>query len=418
MKIHHLNQSDISGGAARAAYRIHRSLIENGVESKMLVDTKLSDDSTVIQGNRSLLYKAKSIFRHKIAQQFRKRLQTGNAILHSPAIVPSGRVKELNSLDTDMLHLHWVGSEMLSISDIGRLKKSLVWTLHDMWAFCGAEHYTDDFRWREGYSKDNRPGYESGFDLNRYTWLRKKKQWQRSIHIVTPSQWLANCVRQSKLMGDWPVTVIPNPIDIEKWQQIGKTQARHLLQLKKDIPLLIFGAIGGSSDPRKGFDLLQTALQYLKDKLPDLELLIFGQTKPHNPPNLGFRTHYLGHLHDDLSLRIAYSATDAMIIPSRQDNLPNTGVEALACGTPVVAFDACGLPDIVQHKETGYLAQAFDSQDLANGIEWVLSDKERYGLLCDQARKYAEQRFNQKTVVNQYRAVYEEVLAQPNLRPT
>lgn len=411
MRIHHLNHSDIIGGAARAAYRIHRALIENGLESKMLVDIKASDDWSVQQKVRRLFTKFEEMIRQKTAQKIRSQLYTNNPIIHSPAILSSGRVKELNKLNTDILHLHWVGNEMLSVSDIGKLQKPLVWTLHDMWAFCGAEHYSDDFRWRDGYTKNNRSIYESGFDLNRYTWQRKKKYWKRPIHIVAPSRWLANYAKSSTLMKSWPVSVIPNPINLEKWKPFEKLKARELLNLPPKTLIIIFGAIGGSNDPRKGFDLLVGALQSLQGKLPDLQLLIFGQSKPQNPPNLGFRTHYLGHLHDDLSLRIAYSAADLMVIPSRMDNLPNTGVEALACGTPIVAFDSCGLPDIVQHKETGYLAQAFDAEDLANGINWILSEKGRYSALCDQARKYAERRFNPSIVAKQYKAVYTEALS-------
>lgn len=406
MKIIQLNYSDINGGAARASFRIHHALRLRGVNSRMLVDSATSGDWTV-QGPATRLDKGLAKIRPTLgSSMFKAVFQTQNRIVHSPAILPSGRVEALNNSDADVLHLHWVQGEMLSIEEIGRLRKPVVWTLHDMWAFCGAEHYTEEFRWRDGYYKNNRPGYENGFDLNRWTWQRKRKHWQRSMHIVTPSNWLAQCVRESALMRDWPVSVIPNPIDTGRWEPLEQSLARELLYLPKFVPLLLFGAMGGGTDPRKGFELLQTALKHLRGEIPELQLMVFGQLRPKDPPELGFPIHYTGHLHDELSLRALYSAADVFVLPSRQDNLPNTGVESLACGTPVVAFNTCGLPDIVTHKETGYLAKAFDAEDLARGIVWVLENASMVKLR-EKARAEAVNRFSYSTVSGHYKTVYE-----------
>ena len=231
------------------------------------------------------------------------------------------------------------------------------------------------------------------------------------MQIVTPSQWLANCVRESALMRDWPVTVVPYALDTDVWRPIDKRQARELFGLQLDAPILLFGAIGGSRDPRKGFDLLQRALQHLNGEITALHLVVFGQSAPKEPPDFGFPVHYTGHLHDDFSLRVLYSAADALIIPSRQDNLPNTGVESLACGTPVIAFDTCGLPDIVQHQQTGYLARAFDTEELARGIQWVLADRTRHAVLSANARRDAVARFSYPVVAEQYLRVYQAALS-------
>jgi hypothetical protein len=196
MKVLHLNYSDINGGAARAAYRIHQALCASANESSMWVAIVADGDSTV-EGPKSKWGSEVSRLRPQFGSLLSKTLRTQNPIIHSPAILPSNWVKPTNASNADVVHLHWVQGEMLSIADISRIKKPIVWTLHDMWAFCGAEHIAWDDRWREGYRRDNRPAHESGFDLNRWTWQRKRKHWQRPMHIVTPSTWLGKCVRDT-----------------------------------------------------------------------------------------------------------------------------------------------------------------------------------------------------------------------------
>lgn len=409
MYIFNLNYTDNVGGASRAAFRIHQALLFVGDESLLGVDCKVSDDWKVLS-SRNKFEKILPRFRQAVGTICSRVLKTDNQILHSPSILPSNWPSRLNKYQPDIIHLHWICCEMLSIPEIGRLPGPVVWTLHDMWAFCGAEHYTEDFRWRKGYVRANRPAYESGLDLNRWVWERKRKYWKRPFQIVTPSHWLGQCAQESALMKGWPVVVIPNALNTDVWAPVDQSLARRLLALPLDAPLVLFGAMGGAQSSIKGFDLLRSALWHLKDLRRDLHLVIFGQGAPKNPDELGFPVHYLGHLHDDLSLRIVYSAADVMVIPSRQDNLPNTGVESLSCGTPVVAFDTCGLPDIVSHQVTGYLARPFDTEDLAQGIQWVLENHVRRQALSDAARAFAVERFSYPVVAGQYQELYAKLL--------
>ena len=409
MRVIHLSTADSNGGAARAAYRIHKALQGTGIQSEMVVNEASSGDWSV-KGPAGKLGKASSRLRRYLASPFKALLHTENPVLHTPALVPSGWPGKLNATDADVVHLHGVHDEMISIADIGRIVKPVVWTLHDMWGFCGAEHYSEDDRWCEGYWPGNRPPHESGFDLNRWTWLRKRRHWRRPLSIVTPSRWLADCASSSMLMRDWPVTVVPNCLDTERWQPLPQFLARQLLGLPEEGPLLLFGAIGGSQDPRKGFDLLLEALAQLRDRQPGLQLVVFGELAPSEPPDLGFPVHYAGHLHDNLSLRALYSAADVFVLPSRQDNLPNTALEAQSCGTPVVAFRTGGLPDIVEHLRTGYLAQPNDPCDLAAGIAWVLDDRLRLQTLGEAARSRAEQLWNPARVASLYLEVYRAAL--------
>lgn len=407
MNVVHVSQSDSIGGANRAAYRIHRALEDHGIGSTMLVANARRGDRSVV-GPATAPGRVWAKARRLLGLPLRSLLRTANPSLHSPACIPSRWSRRLDASACDVVHLHWINGEMMSIADIGRLHKPVVWKLCDMWAFCGAEHYTDDFRWRDGYTRSNRPPHESGFDLNRWTWRRKRRHWRRPFSLVAPSRWLADCARTSLLLRGWPVTVIPNPIDTDTWSPAEKPLARRALELAPDVPLLVFGALGGGADPRKGFDLLAAAVRGLQGRVENLQVVVFGESEPREVPDIGRPIRYTGHLHDDERLRLLYSAADVVAVPSRLEAFGQTASEAHACGTPVVAFDNTGLADIVDHRKTGYLARAFDVEDLADGIAWVLAARGQG--LGAAARRRACHLWDARVVARQYAEVYREAI--------
>ena len=415
MIITHINYSDLKGGAARAAYRLHLSLLSIGLKSEMRVIEKISSDSSIKGGEP---VSSKTIFRRlqrRIANWLFNKFKTDNSVFHSSGWPSSGLGSELNSTKTDVIHLHWLGKNTISIEEIGRLERPTVWTLHDMWAFCGAEHYTqvnNESRFLEGYNLKNTPSKEQNYDLNRKVWLRKKKAWRKPIHIVCPSNWMAQCAKTSFLFRDWPIYVIPNPINTNIWRPIPKNIARAALCLPSDAKIVLLGSDSGLNDERKGTRLAFDALEILSSRKeePDI-LLVIGQAEVSKElKRIKIISKFLGHLSDDISLILAYSASDVVLIPSRQDNLPNMAVEAFACGTPVVAFDVGGLKDIITHKKTGWLAQPFDTEDFAIGINWLLKDPLRLTSLFENCRKEAEERFDSKVVANQYLDIYNSVI--------
>lgn len=415
MKIIHICKSDTQGGAARAAFRIHQASLKLGIDSEMWVDDVQSGQERIIgpEGNSRLL-------RNKLnslsSEVLRRLLTTDNQVLHSPELFSSAWVKRINNSDADIVHLHWVQGGMLSVRDIPKINKPIVWTIHDMWPFCGAEHYSKDRRWVDGYTKFNRPQGESGIDLNRWTWKRKLKKWTKPIQIVSPSKWIDTCVKESALMNTWPSTVVPNPIDTEKWKPISKEISRNILGLPQDATLVLFGAVGGQSDERKGFDLLNEALHHLENNLTakklNIELVVLGQSAPMPEDNIQLKSHYFGHLHDDISIRILLNAADVVVVPSRQDNLPNICLEALGCGTPLVAFDIGGFKDIIDHNSNGYLAHPFDTKDLAEGILCIsnaAADKQEKISIA--SRKSATDRYSYKLIAQKYIEIYLSVLS-------
>lgn len=410
MKVSILSHSDIAGGGGtRAAFRLHRALLSGGVQSRMRVAEKVSDLHTVEGSDNGKIGRLRALARPSLGGNLMFLQHSPDANLHSMALLPSGLAGELNRSEADVLNLHWINKEFMSIGDIARLRKPLVWTLHDMWAFSGAEHQGPDdesARWRAGYRADNRPVGHRGLDLDRWVWKRKRRAWRRPMHIVAPSRWLAECARKSVLMRDWPVAVIPNLLDTRQFQPWPKQQARALLGLPATATLVLFGAFGGIGNPNKGWDLLKPALESLAAQKFAAETVIFGQSEPADPPGAGLPLRWMGRLNDDVTLALLYSAADVMAVPSRQESFGQTASEAQACGCPVVAFGCSGLTDVVVHGETGYLAKPYDIEDLANGIRWVLQDAERQLRLSAAARHRALQLWSPEVVVSQYLEVY------------
>jgi glycosyltransferase involved in cell wall biosynthesis len=362
-------------------------------------------------------------------------------------LFPSRLVQQLNASDADVIHLHWINAEMVSIAHLAKIKKPVVWTLHDMWAFCGAEHYTESRRYIDGYSivesgkldagseekfPDNQQrttsNCRSKIDINRRTFLRKQKHWKNwRPHLVTPSRWLAGCARESLLFKDRSVQVVPNCLDLDLFTPADQEGCRKRFGLPLDKKLVLFGA-ASPSDLRKGRDLLADALGSLT---MDVELVVFGAAD--GVPFGGMKTYWTGRIDSEQKMTALYNAADLMCVPSRQDNLPNTAVEACACGVPVVAFDIGGLSDIVEHMQTGYLAKPFDTADFARGIEWVLARRNAERRMLDagcehlstqhpdsdflsaNSRRKAERCFAPGVVAGQYLSVYERVLAEGRL---
>ncbi|AFZ44044.1 glycosyl transferase group 1 [Halothece sp. PCC 7418] len=412
MKVLHLSTSDLDGGAARAAYRLHQSLQGRGAISQMLVRAKDSADQSVI-ADRSLFTK---LGPRSSSLPLRFYPQRDRALFSSQWF-PNAIAAKVKTLNPDLVHLHWIGNGFLPIETLAQLKHPLVWTLHDMWAFTGGCHYTQDCnRYTDACGACPQLNSNKSWDLSRWVWRRKAQVWKNlNLTLVSPSRWLAQCARSSSLFQNSRIEIIPHGLDLETYQPIEQPIARKLLNLPPDQQLVLFGASPGTtSDPRKGLHLLQPALQKLIESggSDRLELAIFGSSQPKTPVDLGFPTHYLGQFHDDLSLVLAYSAADVMVVPSKQEAFGQTASEALACGTPVVAFAATGVKDIVDHQHNGYLANPFDIEDLAQGIKWILEDANRHHQLRINARDKAKQAFSKQWQAERYLSLYEEILAE------
>ena len=391
---------DSAGGAARAMTRLFMMLYERkeefGLDLTMRVVHKTIDHPGIIGGKpqRNRCEYARYFLRTRFRKYFpRKKFISTNTLLHSQALHHSGMGRELLGMDADLYVLNWLGNGTLSIPEVGRIHERAVWQLHDMWMFSGAEHYTDENRAQGGYTKKSRPTHESGPDIDRETFRRKIRHWRTPRPIISPSTWLANQAKKSVLTKNWPVSVIPHPLDTTFWHPLDKAASRNQLGLPYDHRIILFGASGGTSLPHKGADLLFAALHPLRRALtthgspPPVTLAIFGE---HGDPTelAGIPVVYLGELDND-TLRFAYSASDVLVVPSRLEAFGQVASEAHACGLPAVVFSDTGLTDIVEHGVTGFHADKNDPESLAHHTSTLLTDEATQASFSEAARKRA-----------------------------
>ncbi len=416
MKILMLNEADTEGGAARAATRLHRSLVNAGVDSRMLVQLKKGDDPRVIGPSKA--GKLFSSLRPKLdAYPIRLAYKIDKFQSFSPAWLPDFQGAVVHKLAPEIIHLHWINGGFLRAKSLAKLGGPLVWTLHDMWAFTGGCHYDGECgRYTQACGKCPQLHSSNANDPSRWILARKAKAWaDLPLTLITPSRWMASCARASALFRNTRIEVIPNGLDLNRYRPVDKTLARNILGLPINKDLILFGSLS-TDDYRKGFTHLKTALGLFAGQpaANKTELVVFGSGRPVNPQDLGLPIHYSGRLYDDISLALLYAAADIFVSPSVQDNLPNTVMEAMACGTPCVAFRIGGMEDLIDHEKNGYLAKPFDAKDLADGLLAMLSDSGRRIDFGSNARKKAESLWGEASLSLSHLELYADLLGRVN----
>jgi glycosyltransferase involved in cell wall biosynthesis len=317
--------------------------------------------------------------------------------------------------ESDLIQLHWVTRflDYRAFLELVPATIPVVWTLHDMVPFTGGCHYDQACnRFVQSCGRCPQLGSESDTDLTRQVWQRKWKCFQKlrpeQLHIVTPSRWLGEQVAQSSLLSRFPRSVIPYGLDTEMFAPRDRNVSRELLRIPHHAKVVLFIA-NGVNDPRKGFHLLTRALEKI-DSPSEMFLLSLG---PGAPPEFGgFPNAHIGQRDDDLFLSHVYTAADVFVAPSLQDNLPNTVLESISCGTPVVGFSVGGIPDVVRPGLTGYLAVPGDAADLRRAIVDVLKDEEGRKKMSINCRKIAIQEYALEVQVRRYLDLYQEVLGE------
>lgn len=417
MKVLFINTSYSYGGAARAAVRIMRGVQRRGVDAQMLVKYNNSQANDVIGLSRfvphNVLYRIGDWVANKIKNKWQHLKwspynRTRQDIYMSD--LRSSRIHgALQKLDYDILHLHWINDRFLDIEELKKIKKPIVWTLHDSWPFTGLCHVPHDCRNYEIHcGACPKLGSCVENDLANEVFEKKREEYKElDLHLVTPSRWLASCVKRSALLGRFPITIIPNCIDTELYQPMDKLNARKQLGLEDEKKYLLFGAMHVLTDVNKGFTYFKEALKHVS--CADTELLIYGTIDDLKRYELPMPAHSLGYINNDKIMALLYNAADVCIVPSLSENLSNTIMEGLSCGTPVVAFNIGGNGDMIEHKKNGYLAKERDCEDLARGIEWCI-DNNKDNALGTAARAKVLNNYTIDIVSEQYIKLYQSLV--------
>jgi glycosyltransferase involved in cell wall biosynthesis len=420
MKIVHLNKNDKDGGAARAAYRLHRGLRRAGHDSIMVVASRTSDDPAVIAVQRPMDLISR-IWRgarqYRIAQDFRRYR----------ASRPSGydlfsddrteyTVTLVNQMPLcDVVNLHWVSGfvDHRYFFDHVPRKRPVVWTLHDMNPLTGGCHYNlGCVHYLHGCKACPQLGSARPRDLSSAIWKRKNKVYSRvdrsQLHIVAPSRWLATEVQQSPLLSAFPVTVIPNGIDVDDiFVPRDQAPIRDLLGIPRTARVVLFVAETTDSR-RKGFQFLLDALSRTAQDVSHLFLLSVGSNTPHI--DLPIPWLHLGSIDNDRFLSMAYSAADLFAICSVQDNLPNTVLEAMACAIPVIGIAVGGIPDMVRDEITGLTVPPGQPDALARAMYRTLNDEPLRKRFASDGRRIAVAEYSVSLQARRYAALYDDLL--------
>ena len=424
MRVLIINTSEKTGGAAVAANRLMEALNNNGVKAKMLVRDKQTDSLTVVgldgrmRNKWNFLWERWCVFcRMRFSRKHLFEVDIANA---GTDITGLREFKE-----ADVIHLSWINQGMLSLGGIRKILESgkpVVWTMHDFWPATAICHYPRSCKAYASQGCANcqyLPGHGSRHDMAHRVWKRKERIWRaHNIIFVTCSRWLASAVKGSGLLAGKTVTSIPNPIDTREFRPADKTDARRRLSLPTDKRLILFVS-QRTTDKRKGMRYMIEACQRLAEADPAMKetaaAVILGGHSEDFAGELPFNVYPIGYVSDTRKMVDVYNAADLFVLPSLEDNLPNTVMEAMACGVPCVGFNTGGVPEMIDHRRNGYIAAYKDAQDLAEGMRWVLSEADYDGLSREAVHKISTA-YSQQSVALKYIDVYNQAIAYRHYR--
>jgi glycosyltransferase involved in cell wall biosynthesis len=405
LNVLHLNQSDIGGGAAIAAYRLHQGLRRTGVDSRLLVPgAKLKEETTTVLAPMSLAERALFKLTFKLAPNNTNLLRSWK-ILKMPAYQKA-----------DIIHLHNLHTGLyfnyLTIPRITR-EKPVVFTLHDMWGFTGHCAYSYECeRWRQGCGRCPHPETYPAVQWDNTAiehYLKKRAYAKSRLVVVTPSRWLSQLAQKS-ILGRFPIHTIPYGIDTDVYRPVDKADARRQLGLPPEKVIIMFGC-ADLNDSRKGMDFLLRVLENLPVGIKD-EIVLYAMGREFSswPKIPGIRTMHAGYVESDEAKVKCYSAADIFVSTARADNLPLVLQESLACGTPLLSTDVGGVSDLVRDDITGFTVPVGDVNKMIGSLVELVQNIGLRQKMAMQCRRIAVEEYGLVAMARKYECLYESLL--------
>jgi len=411
LKITHLSHSDSFGGAANFALRIIDAGNSIGLESIFLVSSKKNSlKNTFIiaqEGNRNINF-IKAKLAQKSDRYLRKLEKTKIPMDKSANLIGSISARSINKSDSQIVHLHYIHGGLISIKQIGKITKPIIWTMPDMWAFLGGEHYltaSDYDRYINGYVKDNRNNLDYGIDISKIIWNQKLKYFN-NINLVAPSKWLAAQASKSPLFIDRKIEIIAPPIDLELFKPKNRIESRQNLSFANDD--FVIGFLGGTQI-RKGWQFIYELIEHSKTEKS--WRFVLGGVGKSKYPKLDVKVLQLGTLQTSTEILNFYSALDVLLVPSIQEAFGLVAQEAQACGIPVVVFSETGCSDIVNDKVTGFIVRERSTSELVKVLRQLQSlDKTTLSKIRFESRQRAKNLWCKNVIAKKYEAEYLKII--------
>ena len=389
MKIAFISSSNYNGGADLSANKFFNALKHKELKKFFFVRFKESTNSKVVQVGNLYINKLRSLLFLPLKKIIGEKDYSLNLLY-------SNFFNKKQICYFDIFNFNWLGSETISLNEIKKIRKPIVFTLHDQWLFYGGEHYF------------NYLGKKRNFVFNLINKnLKKKKKFifnNKNIYFICPSQWIANTFKQYKTLDKNNIKIIPYPVNKKIFKPLPQSIFRKKFKINSDKKIGLFMTASHLHDPRKGFDLLQKSLNYLDDK--DFEILIVGSKK--NNISINQKYFFFENKKSKFNVSRIINCSDFLLFPSKADNLPNIVLESLACHKPVVAYKIGGIKEVVKHKYNGYLAKPFDKKDFSNGINYVLKNYKKLSKNISKDisfKKYIDENRIQKEYFNFFKKI-------------
>ena len=414
IRVVNVTSSLTGGGSGTATRRINDCLNENGLSSSLFLARPEMESLVSREGVTTRLRRVESKVRYRLSTAVGSVFGQKDGLDRSLAFIDSFRVNELNRIDADIISLHWTQGGFLSVRDISRIQKPIVWTLHDSWLFCGAEHhpnYSVSSRYKEGYRRlERREEGKIWVDIDRWCWNRKMKQLQNINHVIAPSTWMQSRAEEAQLLKGKKVYRIPHPLDKDCFFREDSFYARQRLSLPLDKQIILFGGANPWNDKNKGWDLFRDSLMMSDLDRETVAIVTFGANNESCGSVSGYQHISLAYIESESELRALYSSGDLLVVPSKVESFGLIAAEAQMCGLPTVAFEGSGLSDVIEDGRSGRLLGERDARSLAACMSSLLREKEILQRMGHQAIASAQNKWNYEVIASKYKEVFLAIL--------